>query len=98
MMRGLNFPVVAAEAASTRPNGRGAGATVLLTGLPSAGKSTIGYALAARLSEQGRSVEVLDGDEYRNLLSPDWASAVRTGTSTSSASVSSPKFSPGTAS
>jgi adenylylsulfate kinase len=43
---------------------------VLVTGLPSSGKSTIAYALAARLSEQGLSAEVLDGDEYRKLLSP----------------------------
>lgn len=69
-MRALNSPVGATEPVSTRPTDRGAGATVLLTGLPSAGKTTIGYALAARLGEQGRGVEVLDGDEYRDLLSP----------------------------
>ena len=42
------------------------GATVWLTGLPSAGKSTLAAALAKRLP--GR-VEVLDGDEVRDFLS-----------------------------
>lgn len=45
------------------------GATVWLTGLPSAGKTTIAQELAARLREQGRRVEVLDGDEIREFLS-----------------------------
>lgn len=45
------------------------GATVWLTGLPSAGKTTIAHALAARLREEGRRVEVLDGDEIREFLS-----------------------------
>lgn len=45
------------------------GATVWLTGLPSAGKTTIAYELAARLREEGRGVQVLDGDEIREFLS-----------------------------
>jgi adenylylsulfate kinase len=45
------------------------GATVWLTGLPSAGKTTIAYALAERLRAEGRRVEVLDGDEIREFLS-----------------------------
>ncbi|MFC4034887.1 adenylyl-sulfate kinase [Streptomyces polygonati] len=45
------------------------GATVWLTGLPSAGKTTIAYALADRLRGGGRRVEVLDGDEIRAFLS-----------------------------
>lgn len=45
------------------------GATVWLTGLPSAGKTTIAYALAERLRAGGRRVEVLDGDEIRAFLS-----------------------------
>jgi adenylylsulfate kinase len=45
------------------------GATVWLTGLPSAGKTTIAYELAGRLRAEGRLVEVLDGDEIREFLS-----------------------------
>lgn len=47
----------------------GRGATVWLTGLPSAGKSTIACALAARLAGEGHRVEILDGDEIRPALS-----------------------------
>ena len=43
-----------------------AGATVWLTGLPSAGKTTLATALAARLAGP---VENLDGDEVREFLS-----------------------------
>ena len=46
-----------------------AGTTVWLTGLPSAGKTTIAYALAERLRAEGHRVEVLDGDEIREFLS-----------------------------
>ncbi|WP_406724811.1 adenylyl-sulfate kinase [Streptomyces sp. GD-15H] len=45
------------------------GATVWLTGLPSAGKTTIAHELADRLRERGRRVELLDGDEIREFLS-----------------------------
>ncbi|MFG2546079.1 adenylyl-sulfate kinase [Streptomyces sp. NPDC048594] len=45
------------------------GATVWLTGLPSAGKTTIAHELAGRLREEGRHVELLDGDEIREFLS-----------------------------
>lgn len=44
----------------------GTGATVWLTGLPSAGKTTLATALAAELR---RPVELLDGDEVREFLS-----------------------------
>lgn len=44
------------------------GATVWLTGLPSAGKTTIARALGERLRAVGRPVEVLDGDELRTHL------------------------------
>ena len=45
------------------------GATVWLTGLPSAGKTTLALALADRLREDRVDVEVLDGDEIRTHLS-----------------------------
>lgn len=56
----------APAAAQARPR---AGVTVWMTGLPSAGKSTLANALAARLQAEGREVEVLDGDEVRLHLS-----------------------------
>ena len=43
------------------------GATVWLTGLPSAGKTTLATAVAARLTDHRH--ELLDGDEVRELLS-----------------------------
>ncbi|MEV7570713.1 adenylyl-sulfate kinase [Streptomyces tanashiensis] len=45
------------------------GATIWLTGLPSAGKTTIAYELAGRLRDEGQAVEILDGDEIREFLS-----------------------------
>ncbi|MCK1822747.1 adenylyl-sulfate kinase [Streptomyces sp. XM83C] len=47
------------------------GATVWLTGLPSAGKTTLARAVAERLAATGRRVEVLDGDEIRRHLSQE---------------------------
>lgn len=47
------------------------GITAWLTGLPSAGKSTIARAVAARLRAEGRRVQVLDGDELRRDLTRD---------------------------
>lgn len=47
----------------------GGGTTLWLTGLPSAGKTTVANALADRLRGEGVAVEVLDGDEVRTHLS-----------------------------
>jgi adenylylsulfate kinase len=45
------------------------GATVWLTGLSGAGKTTVAQAVADQLRGAGRDVEVLDGDELRRGLS-----------------------------
>lgn len=44
------------------------GVTLWLTGLPSAGKTTIGKELCRRLRERGRRAEMLDGDEVRRIF------------------------------
>lgn len=41
---------------------------IWITGLPSAGKTTIGEALAKVLKEKGHKVEHLDGDRIRKLM------------------------------
>jgi adenylylsulfate kinase len=56
-------PVVVAEST------RGSGATLWLTGLPSAGKSTLALALADVLRQRGLDTEILDGDQVRTHLS-----------------------------
>ncbi|MFD4553535.1 adenylyl-sulfate kinase [Streptomyces sp. NPDC058469] len=58
----------------SEPNGTPAGwqgGTVWLTGLPSAGKTTIAVGLAERLRSGGHRVQVLDGDEVRAALSSE---------------------------
>jgi sulfate adenylyltransferase len=48
------------------------GAALLITGLPAAGKTTLGTALAEHLGKGfGCSVSLLDGDEVRKLLSSE---------------------------
>lgn len=44
------------------------GVTVWFTGLPSAGKTTLGHALAVELAREGVGCEVLDGDAVRTTL------------------------------
>lgn len=58
---------------NTRLENRGhGGIAFLITGLPAAGKTTLGRALAAELSDRfGRQVTLLDGDEVRKLLSSE---------------------------
>src|ERR1700685_730805 len=50
-------------------SGINAGAAIWLTGLPGAGKSALADALAPALRQQGRKVEILDGDAIRKHLS-----------------------------
>ena len=57
---------------SAEPNVRAplpTGLTLWLTGLPSAGKTTLAFAVAEQLRARGVDVEVLDGDEVRTHLS-----------------------------
>jgi adenylylsulfate kinase len=49
----------------------GSGVTIWLTGLPSAGKTTIARAVAAELARRGRRIELLDGDVVRETLCAD---------------------------
>jgi sulfate adenylyltransferase len=59
------------ELAQGRESGHG-GLAFLVTGLPAAGKTTLGTALAAELTGRfGREVTLLDGDEVRKLLSSE---------------------------
>jgi adenylylsulfate kinase len=53
------------------PPARGAGYVVWIEGLPGAGKSTTAKVLGLRLREEGRTVEVLDGDDVRRVFSPE---------------------------
>ena len=60
----------ATSRAGSRPFGE-RGFCLWLTGLPSAGKTTIARALVPLLREAGLHVELLDGDEVRKGLSAD---------------------------
>ena len=53
------------------PQPRNDGFCLWLTGLPSAGKTTISHELAPRLAARGWRVELLDGDVVRRGLSSD---------------------------
>jgi adenylylsulfate kinase len=65
-------PANLAGAPAAQPTDRDVpGATVWLTGLPSAGKTTVARAVADELTRLGRRVEVLDGDVVRETLCAD---------------------------
>jgi adenylyl-sulfate kinase len=49
----------------------GKGFTLWLTGVPAAGKTTLSLAIRDALRGRGHRVEVLDGDEIRQALSPN---------------------------
>ncbi|MEV4614791.1 adenylyl-sulfate kinase [Kitasatospora sp. NPDC049258] len=66
----MTTPATGARPPAGPPPARPPGATLWLTGLPSAGKTTLARALCARL-HGGRPVELLDGDALRAELSPD---------------------------
>jgi adenylylsulfate kinase len=66
--RGADEPAVV-SGWSGQPSRRGG--TIWLTGLPSAGKSTLASAIACELRAEGRGVEVLDGDEVRRHLTAE---------------------------
>ena len=68
-MTALSDAPAPAPSGAAAPARDPSGVTVWMTGLPSAGKSTLANALAARLRAEGREVEVLDGDEVRLHLS-----------------------------
>ena len=55
--------------AGTRAERESNGFTIWFTGLSGTGKSTITHILESRLRDQGRKVEVLDGDVVRTHLS-----------------------------
>lgn len=60
------------DAQARAGNRESGGFAILVTGLPAAGKTTLGTALAAELSGRfGRAVTLLDGDEVRKLLSSE---------------------------
>jgi adenylylsulfate kinase len=65
----VSSPTATPPAPAVAPATRTGGATVWLTGLPSAGKTTVARELAAQLSAAGVAVELLDGDEVRTHLS-----------------------------
>lgn len=55
-----------------QPDSRNHGVGILITGLPAAGKTTLGNALAEVLPVRyGRAVTLLDGDEVRRVLSSE---------------------------
>ena len=68
----FTFPEVAAVLLRLIKPKQERGLAVFLTGLPSAGKSTIAKILNVKLLESGdRKVSLLDGDEVRKLLSSE---------------------------
>ena len=68
----FSFPDVVAQLRGAYPPKHRQGFTVLLTGLPSAGKTTLAHALHWRFMEMGgRRVSVLDGDPMRKILSAE---------------------------
>jgi adenylylsulfate kinase len=47
------------------------GFAIYLTGLPASGKTTLAHALQGMLSQRGVSVQILDSDQMRSILTPN---------------------------
>jgi adenylyl-sulfate kinase len=62
---GLILGTFRPECRAHRQSAHRAGATVWITGLPAAGKTTLASALARELSDAGHSIRLLDGDDLR---------------------------------
>ncbi len=68
----FSYPEVVEELQKSYPPKNKQGFTILFTGLPSGGKSTIANALAVALTDlQDRNITVLDGDDIRTYLSSE---------------------------
>ena len=78
------------RACRSRPSRAEQGVTIFLTGLPSAGKSTIANVLQVRILEGGVGEDLLDGDLVRKHLRPAWGSPRRTASRMSTGSASWP--------
>jgi sulfate adenylyltransferase len=66
----FSYPSVISELRKAYPLKHEQGFTVFLTGLPSAGKSTLANALLLKIREMtGRQISLIDGDEIRTHLS-----------------------------
>jgi sulfate adenylyltransferase len=73
----FSFSDVVSQLRGAYPPKHAQGFTLLLTGLPSAGKTTLAHALHTRFMEMGgRRVSVLDGDPMRKILSAELAFSV----------------------
>jgi len=67
----MTEPARGSMSPADRPSRTREGFCVWLTGLPSAGKTTIARELMGLLRAEGRYVDLLDGDEVRRGLSAD---------------------------
>jgi len=54
-----------------KPGGSDDGFVAWIEGLPASGKTTLSLSVADQLRSAGRKVEVLDGDEVRQMFSPE---------------------------
>jgi len=64
-------PLATGRPGEQQPPSVSRGATVWITGLPAAGKTTIADRLKSTLVDQGRAAYVLDGDELRAGINSD---------------------------